>query len=335
MAIQSGHLDASKAKRTGQASASQSSLAPPDLAVAAARIALGRLASQRSTADSIPPIDYHIHSSLYFQGIDQWPSWHYVLSMLGYSGGPYMSFNLNNHSSGGMAALEIGASLVELRHDINSVLLTSSDRFSRPPFRPWSAEENLVFGDGGAAALLTSGAGFCRIVSSWTHTEPQLEGFARGNLEFYDFHDANCPDLGERSAQFFPDREGMAFFLRTIRGGISKACNSAVEEAQISLETIRFACLPFFGVNILQSDYLSVLGLDPAITTMSLGARLGHLGASDQLTGLDYALRTSRVKPGDHVLLLASGISFSWTAVVLRIEESLATAEDGNPWWGP
>ena len=44
----------------------------------------------------------------------------------------------------------------------------------------------------------------------------------------------------------------------------------------------------------------------------------GHMSGVDPLLALDRAARAGRVRPGDHVLLLAAGTGYTWAASVLR-----------------
>ncbi|MFD0350556.1 hypothetical protein ACFQ0M_40130 [Kitasatospora aburaviensis] len=125
-------------------------LAPPEMAVRAARTALRRAGR---TAERIGTV---FHSYLWFQGAELWPAAAYVAQ---HAVGPAVpAFDLLQQCNAGLSGMELAARQLRAGGPgrDEAVLLTTADRFAPPAFDRWRAERGMVYGDGGTAVVLSS-----------------------------------------------------------------------------------------------------------------------------------------------------------------------------------
>ena len=104
-------------------------------------------------------------------------------------------------------------------------------------------------------------------------------------------------------------------FHRTINGPelvqhkvetLQKVVADALQTAGVSISQIDHVVVPHLGWAILRREFLQPLALQAEQTTWNYGRRIGHLGPSDQITGLHHLASSGRLAPGQHVLMLAS-----------------------------
>ena len=112
--------------------------------------------------------------------------------------------------------------------------------------------------------------------------------------------------------------EGLDGVMGRIEEGHRLSVKEALAEADTELDEIDRVVLPNLGLARLQAHFLGPLGLDVERTTWSFGRRLGHLGAGDQIAGLDHLEESGALVAGRRYLLLGVGAGFSWSAAVLE-----------------
>ncbi|RFA27959.1 hypothetical protein CAI21_13645 [Alkalilimnicola ehrlichii] len=200
-AVADGRYPRGWAMWAGMSSVSVSELFPGELAVIA-----GREALQSSSIDP-GAIGLHVFSSMSFPGLYAWPVSHFVARRLipPFSG---LSFWNNAFSASSLAAIEIGASMMCGRPDIQAALLTTGDRFHLPDVDRWKHDRGLVFGDGGGALVLSRAGGWARLkcVVSWT--DPELEEMHRGEDVLCSMGETRWPvDQSKRYNDYFAKDE--------------------------------------------------------------------------------------------------------------------------------
>jgi 3-oxoacyl-[acyl-carrier-protein] synthase-3 len=291
--------------------------APPEMAVRAGRQALAR--------SGVPAEDIALllHASLWYQGIDFWPTASYIHRNVLGEGRHAPALDLQQMSNGGMAAIELAASYVAADARRRAALVTTADRLAPPGFDRWRSDlPSIVYGDGAAAIVLARGAGFARLLSVTTVTDSRLEGMYRGGQPFGTVagHAGHPVDNRARRAEYGtrsdPEKLG-----RQITSGLTEVVDRALAEAELKSGDISWAVFPNLGVDTLRQAYLRPLGLDLAATTWEWGRRTGHVGAADQIIGLGNISDSGRAGPGDRVLLVGIGAGFTWTSAVLEFAE--------------
>ncbi len=288
--------------------------AAPEMAARAARIALGR------AGHGPEDIDLVLHASLYDQGFDLWAAASYVQRSAVRNRCPAM--DVRQVSNGGMAALELAAAYLAAVPGRSAALLTTADRFCLPGFDRWRSDPGTVYGDGGAALVLSVRSGFARLRSLVLVSDPDLEGMHRGGDAFgvAPVSSQKPLDLGAHQRSYVA-QAGMSYSVARIAAGQGEAVKAALADGEAELAEIDHFVLPNFGRRRLESSYLRSLGIDVDRTTWSWGRQVGHLGAGDQFAGLDHLIGSGALGPGDLCLLAGVGAGFSWSCAVVEVME--------------
>ncbi|MFF1902838.1 ketoacyl-ACP synthase III family protein [Kitasatospora sp. NPDC058218] len=263
-------------------------------------------------------IDLVLHASTYFQGHDLWAPASYVQRIA--VGNDCFSAEVRQLSNGGMAALELGASYLKADPARRSVLITTGDRFCLPGFDRFDTDPGTVCGDGGTALVLSAHQGFAQVLSLVTVSAPELEGMGRGADPFA------CAPLATRAPISVEEQRALLMkeygagpLLERIQAGQLDAYQRALKEAGVEHSDVRWFVLPNLGRPKMTFQFFEPLNIDPARTTWSWGNGIGHLGAGDQIAGLDRLASTGALVPGQLCVLVSAGGSFAWSAAVLRV----------------
>jgi 3-oxoacyl-[acyl-carrier-protein] synthase-3 len=314
-ALADGHYDpADQEKNDYESITVARDEAPPDMAVMAGRQALER--------SGIPAgnICLLLHASLWYQGIDFWPAASYIHREVLADGRHAPALDVHQMSNGGLAALELAAAYLAADTGRRAALITTADRLDRPGFDRWRSDlPSIVYGDG-AAAMVLARKGFARLRSLVTISDSSLEGMYRGDQVFglVAGHAGHPVDNRGRRAAFAATADLGALGNR-ITSGLTEAVGQALAEAGLTAGDVSWAVFPNLGVEALRNAYLRPLKLELGQTTWEWGRRTGHVGAADQLIGLQKLISTGRARPGDAVLLVGIGAGFSWTGAVVEL----------------
>lgn len=284
----------------------------PEMAVYAARNALAR------TVISPRDISLILHASVCFQGIDFHPIASYIHNtVLGDHSA--LALEVKGLSNGSMACLELAVSYLLASPERSGALLTTADRFHTEWLDRWSADTGMVMADGAAALILSRRNGFARILSVATVSDPSLERLHRGNTRF-----ESAPlriDVHQRKREYL-EEVGLEDMLMRFRRGLRHSVEQALEEADTQLDDICRFVVPHVGRILLQREYIDELKIPESATTWHWGKTVGHMGAGDQIAGLDHLIETTTLKPGDRCMMLGVGAGFSWTSAVIEFIES-------------
>lgn len=310
-----GLCDLAKLAPTGILSATVSnSEAAPEMAARAARLALDR--------SGVDPgeVGLLLYANTYYQGHDMWSAASYVQRIgVGRRG---TAVEIHQMSNGGMAALELASVYLSARRDRTAALAVAADRFCPPGIDRWNSDPGTVYGDGGAAVVLSRQGGFARLRSLVMVSEPELEGMHRGDDPFGPVPFSHREPIDLLACQrAFMSRVGLGFSVSRIVDGQQEAMDQALEEAGVGIDRIDWFVLPHLGRRRLQASYLSLLGVDDSRTTWSFSRQVGHLGAGDQFAGIGHLVDAGLVGAGHFCLLLGVGAGYTWSAAVIEVME--------------
>ncbi|MEW9533746.1 ketoacyl-ACP synthase III family protein [Microbispora sp. NPDC049125] len=315
--VERGEYAANEAAARGMLSIliAEGRIAPPEMAVCAARDALARAAVPAGD------IGLALHSSMYFQGIDMWPAASYIAHEAVGRGVP--GYEIAQQANGGMAALQMAALTLaagEAAGDAApAALISTADRFSAPRFDRWRTDGSAVYGDGATAVVVSRRAGFARLLSVVTRADNSMEEIVRGS-SFYPAPLAGRPlDLQPRKDDFSA-ATGMDFRELATRPArvIRAAMEGALAEAGVDLRSISRVISPVADRRLIM-PIMQILGIDENRTTWDWGRRTGSMGAGDQFAALHWLVRTGTARPGDRLLMVGAGAGFSSTAAVIEI----------------
>lgn len=288
--------------------------AAPDMAARAARSAL------RTARCDPADVALLLHASTWYQGHDLWPPASYVqrVALGDRSGCP--AFEVRQMSNGGMAALELAASYLAAEPARRAALVTTGDAFRLPGYDRWHSDQGTVCGDGGTALVLSATDGWARLCSIATASDPGLERMTRGDDAFggEPFTVRKPVDLTTNRAAFLRDL-GLDEMLDRVDAGQRAAIDRALSEARAALDDIDWYVLPHLGRSRLRAHFWEPFGIDHERTTWPWGRTVGHLGAGDQIAGLDHLAASGRLAPGQRCLLAGVGAGFTWSAAVVQV----------------
>ncbi|ALC18570.1 ketoacyl-ACP synthase III family protein [Streptomyces pristinaespiralis] len=312
-AVARGLVDAVSVRRMQSTGVTVGEQSPPDMAVAAARTALGR--------SGVVPDDIALllHASLYHQGYDMWAPASYV-QRLGV-GNRCPAMEVRQTSNGGMAALELAAAHLTAT-GAPAAMITTADRFCAPGIDRWRTDPGTVLADGATATVVARGRGFARLVSLVLVSEPGLEEMHRGEDPPGDAPLAvRCPvDFEATTRVYLRTAEGQRSVAR-MANAQTETIERALEEAKAQQADIDWFVLPHLGRRRLDVNFFRRYGIDPERTLWSWSRGIGHLGAGDQFAGLTHLVESGRARAGARALLLGVGGGFTWSAAVVEFTD--------------
>ncbi|MGI5270339.1 ketoacyl-ACP synthase III family protein [Nonomuraea sp. CA-218870] len=315
--LASGACDVALAASTGmRAVATAGKETGPEMAARAARTALGRAGAGPEDIDLV------LHASLYFQGHHLWAPASYVQRVAVGNACPAME--VRQVSNGGMAALELAR-----RGTRTGALITTGDRMTPPGFERWRSDPGTVYADGGTALVVSRSAGFARLRSLVTVSDPELEGMHRGGDPYGDPSPDEQPtvDLGLHKRAYVRET-GTAATAARVGAGQEAALRGALDEAGAGLDDIDCFALPHLGLRRLKAAFFTAFGIAPERTTWPWSRDVGHLGAGDPIAGLDHLVSAGALRPGGLCLLASVGAGFSWSCAVVEMLDRPAWASD-------
>ena len=315
-AVADGRYSAQAAESTGMVSISAATEAPPEMAVTAGRQAIKDAAED---GVEVSPATLYMHSYGHFQGLEVWPAACFIAGQLLGPQLDEMPLTIDAASNGSLACLQIAAGMLTARPDLSTALFTLADRFA-PPADRWYTSPGMVFGDGGAAAVLTRGGGRLRLLSVVSEADTVLEGLSRGNTPFHTTPEIT-PDLRRRTREFLARGE---VSLRDVRARSAARVQSVVSrallEADLTGDEVDWYVPPFVGRSLFQDSFVRPLGFTPRRTLAELGLTIGHLGAADHAYALHHLSDEGLLEPGERILLVGTGMGFTFSAAVLAAD---------------
>lgn len=286
-----------------------------EMAVEAARQALGRSGLDSSEFSLV------IHACCAHQGLENLAAASYVQSRT--VQGSATAVEVNQFSSGGVMAVELAAASLAVRPQPRAALVTTSDRFVPPTYDRYRTDKGTVFGDGAAALVLSRRPGVARLLSTSVIGDASFIELQIGDARWTDAVDPSTwpVDLTRRRKEHL-DARGVDVLMRLMVAStrVQQACiDSALADADVTAEQIAWWVVPNMGTAVVDWDFRRRLGIEESRTTWSWGREVGHLGAGDQLAGLDHLFEAGSVQVGDRVALVGVGQGENYGCAVLEV----------------
>ncbi|HYO20652.1 MAG TPA: ketoacyl-ACP synthase III family protein, partial [Dermatophilaceae bacterium] len=257
------------------------------------------------------------------QGQEFWTPVNYVHNTA--VGGHGAAIEIRQGSNGGLAGLELAASHLSSRPPGKAAVITTGDAFRMPYFDRWCSDSQQVYGDGAGALVVSSREGFARVRSTVSLTDSSLEPIYRGTSGWTDapFADGKTVDLASRKASYLTQNEdGYDEVIGKMVANAAAVLKGVLADAETGMDDLDFFIHANIAETIAGFAFHQLLGVDRAKTTYDWGLDFGHMGAGDQIIGLDHLASTGQLKAGDLVGMMGVGVGFMWTAAVLEIIEA-------------
>jgi 3-oxoacyl-[acyl-carrier-protein] synthase III len=320
-AVELGCYDADELERSGWTGAAiAGDLSAPEMAVHAAKIALGR------SGHTAPEIDIVLHANSYHQGPDGWSPSHYVQHHT--VGGAVPAIEIRQTCNGMLAAMELAVCFLVAFPGRTAALLTGADNFGAPLIDRWRYAAGLrsgrssILGDAGTAMVLSRRSGFAQLLAIGSASIPELEELYRGDDPIFP---PACTtgqelNLGERMARYDERRPGALGRAMARLGAVrTDLAIRTLAEAGVAPGDITRATHVFAGHERYLQQVLEPIGVPAGRGLLEFGRDRGHLGVNDHVAGLDHLVETGQVGPGDHVLMVSNGAGTGLTCGVVKI----------------
>jgi 3-oxoacyl-[acyl-carrier-protein] synthase-3 len=287
----------------------------PVMAAAAARTAMTRAGVAGED------VGLTIHACVGHQGQEFWTPVNYVHQEA--IGGNGLTVEIRQGSNGGLAGLELAASHLAARGAAAAVV-TTGDAFRLPYFDRWASDSQQVYGDGAGALVLSSQGGFARLVSTVSLTDSALEPIYRGSAwTAAPFENGKPVDLASRKSDYLrANEDGYEEVIGRMASHAATVLDAVLDEADTKIGDINHFVHANIAQTIVGFAFHSLLGVKPETTPYDWGLDFGHMGAGDQIIGIDHLAEIGALKPGQLVATMGVGTGFMWTAAVLEILEA-------------
>ncbi|MFD9908406.1 3-oxoacyl-[acyl-carrier-protein] synthase III C-terminal domain-containing protein [Streptomyces sp. NPDC059063] len=219
----------------------------------------------------------------------------------------------NSSCAAGVDSLALAGQRLLLTDD-RAALVVAADLWRQPHVDRFDSNPNFVFSDGAAAVVLSREAGYARLLSAASLTDPVLSG-----LHAPVPSDRTPIDITARARAFFETRMSPEDAHARLQSGLTATIDAALGLADATLDDVACAILPAVGKEFLQR-YLDMLKIPSSRTTWDHYMTTGHIGPGDQFSGLAHLMDTGRCSSGDVILLIGEGIGFQMSVAVLKVQ---------------
>ncbi|MEV8441842.1 ketoacyl-ACP synthase III family protein [Actinosynnema sp. NPDC051121] len=288
-------------------------LAPPDMAVRAARELLDRVGRAPDTVASL------FHASVHHQGHDAWSAPHYIAHRLGV---PAVPIGLLQQCNGGAAGVELAAAGLAADPEAGANLVTTADRFLPPSWDRWRGDYGMAAGDAATAVLVHRDTTRADLLLHGTGTAvaAELEVMHRGRDGFDATPLGHGPTIDvRRPKRAFVRMFGVEHFVSVAHQSIAKAVADCLACCALEPDDprLRWAVLPRLGTRAMAEAYVPPLTRGVSAPLLDLGRSTGHLGAGDLVASLAELVSGDLLAPGEHALVLNGGGGFTFTAAIV------------------
>ncbi|HEY5834841.1 ketoacyl-ACP synthase III family protein [Streptomyces sp.] len=288
----------------------EESLYPADMALIAAERALAAAGVKPGDLRLLMVTGIHRHGHKRLWSPASW-----LQSQLGCAGA--VPLTVNQGCNAQMLGLEVAAAFLGGSGG-GPALVVATDRFGGSSFDRFTADYGIVYGDGAAAAVLTTdpdAAGW-RVLAARTVSDPGLEGLHRADDPAPERPDLLSAEHDVRSAKRrFLTEHGMDRLREATRAAVREISQALLPEGDDP--RLRRVVYPNLGLKLLEENYFPEFPGGADASLWSFGRTVGHLGSGDQIAGLDH-LAGEEFDSGDRLLLLGAGAGFTWTGMLVE-----------------
>jgi 3-oxoacyl-[acyl-carrier-protein] synthase-3 len=228
------------------------------------------------------------------------------------------ALELDYVSCGAPVALRVCRDMLLAEPELHTVLAVAATRESHLlDYDNQRARFMFTFGDGAVATLLTASESPPEVELLGSHMitdgsfADDVKVPAGGSVE-----PASHDSVSRRRHHIdVEDPAAMAARLWVTLDRFTEVAQGAAKRSRLTVADLDFVC-SFHMKRTAHKAMLDALGI-PLERSEYLDDT-GHMSGVDTLFALDRAARSGRLRPGDNVLLIASGTGCTWAATVVR-----------------
>src|SRR6185437_11151054 len=142
------------------------------------------------------------------------------------------------------------------RPNAGAALITAADRYLPPRFDRWRSDPGTAYGDGSAAAVLSTEDGWARLIGLSTFSDAELEKMHRGHSPFSGspFTHVDRVDLDQAKRDYLSE-VSLASSVERVSHGQRRVIEDALNQAGCGIEEIDWFVLPHLGRKRLQNIF--------------------------------------------------------------------------------
>lgn len=225
-------------------------------------------------------------------------------------------FDMAQGCCGMLTGMQVAKAHIALNEGIETVMLATGDKWSQ--FTDFHSADSVFFGDGGGAVIIKKGHPDLSPLCTEIITQGQyydLWGIQAGGLRLpaseetvkNEKHTYKCQDP-ERARHEFKEIY-IPIMLDAVHGALKK----------YNLTPGQIAYFDMVNANLkVQEIVLENLGLPIERSSAEYLKSFGHFGSQDIFFNLDMAVQHNKIQKGDYIVMLTTGIGFSWGSAVLQ-----------------
>lgn len=217
---------------------------------------------------------------------------------------------------GMQTAMRTAKAQIALNEGCNTVMLATGDKWSQ--FTHHHTADSVFFGDGGGAIIIKKNHPDLQPVASetiikgnyydlWCIKAGGLRRPASMETLQKDMHTYQCID---------PERARHEFKEINIPV-MAEAVLKAMEKAGINKDQVVFFAMVNANLEV-QTLLLDQLGIPVERSSANYLKRFGHFGSQDTFFNIDLAVKDKKISKGDYIVMLTTGIGFSWGSAVIK-----------------
>ena len=227
-----------------------------------------------------------------------------------------ITFDLAQGCCGMLTGMQIAKAQINLNEGYDTVMLVTGDKWSQ--FTHHHAADSVFFGDGGGAVIIKKDHPELHPLASniiskgeyydlWCVQAGGLQHPASSETLRQDMHTYQCIDP-ERARHEFKEIY-VPVMLKTVL--------KAMRKAGIKREHVAFFSMVNANLKV-QELLLSQLDIPLERSSAPYLQRFGHFGSQDIFFNLDLAVQDQKISKGDYIVMLTTGIGFTWGSAVIK-----------------
>lgn len=230
--------------------------------------------------------------------------------------GHIQAFDVAQGCAAMLTALQVAHGLMALDSACRTVLVAGGDKWGA--FTHHHNADSVFFGDAGGAFVLQAHHQSLQPIAYHTLTRGEYQplwlleaGGARTPASALTVaqgrHIYKCHDPATAHGAF------KEIYVPTL----VDVAKTTLTKAGLGVSDIAFFSMVNANLRVLELTSAG-LGIPIERTSASYLEEFGHLGAPDVFFNVQRAIEDDRLQPGDHVLLLTTGIGFFWVSAVIK-----------------
>ncbi|PHM29441.1 ketoacyl-ACP synthase III family protein [Xenorhabdus innexi] len=228
-----------------------------------------------------------------------------------------LPMSIRQGCNGAMMSIQLSMGYLDSCDKQSGSLIVASDKFSGTSFDRVTSDYGIVYGDGASALIIGKDKGIAKIIVIETVSDPVLNEL---HLNKSDTTNNDSHWDTRKSKKNFLSQYSEDELKKRTREALNTLKNRIFLEGRSENDVVKII-FPHLSKELLENNYYPIFHNGKNKSFNEYGETTGHLGSSDQFASFHELLMSGLVVAGDIVLLIGAGAGFSWTGMLVRIEQ--------------